>query len=202
MKEGVIKFNISHWIKIPNLVKRLWINIENTRIKLHQLKLIGYDEINKVGYGNISERSSDSEFIITASQTGKLEKLNEDNFSIIIATNFNTNSVACYGPAKPSSESITHAACYYNNPAINAVIHIHSPLLWKRLYNENFDSTPENAEFGSVELSEAIAKIVKSASLEKPCLVVMKGHKDGIIIAGKTMEETSKYLLDIYNAYR
>ena len=202
MQEGIIKFKISNWIKIPYLNKRVWGDVELSRKELYKLKLIGYDEINKVGYGNISKRYSGNEFIITASQTGQILNLGEENFSIIIVADFDNNSVVCYGPAKPSSESVTHAACYYNNPQINAVIHIHSRFLWEKLYNKNYYSTPENAEFGSVELSTSIAEIMKGVSMTEPCLVVMKGHQDGIIVAGKSIEESTKYLLDVYNLYK
>ena len=202
MKEGIIKFNITNWIKVPNLSKRIWGGIESSRKELYKLELIGYDEINKVGYGNISERYNENEFVITASQTGQIISLGEENFSIILLADFDRNSVVCYGPAKPSSESITHAACYYNNSLINAVIHVHSRFLWEKLYNESCYSTPEDAEFGSIELSKAIAKIMKNALLDEPCLVVMKGHQDGIIVAGKSIEEATNYLLDIYNSYK
>ena len=204
MNEGIIKFNIKEWGKTNELSRKLWDEIEKSRKKLYKLGLIGFDKKNNIGYGNISKRLKKLEksFIITGSQTGHLQDLNGSYYSIIKEVDFNKNSVICNGPKTPSSESITHAACYFANNNIQAVIHIHCLFLWEMLIKNDFLSTPAKAEYGSIQLSKSIKKIMGNINIEDPVTVVMKGHKEGIIIAGRSLPQIIDTIIQLYNSYK
>ncbi|OHD28087.1 MAG: hypothetical protein A2086_00780 [Spirochaetes bacterium GWD1_27_9] len=201
MQEGVIKFKIENWIQTKPLTESFYKEIEDTRKILYKFNLIGvYKDLN-LGFGNISKKLTGDEFVITGSQTGEYKDLNGSHYTVIKSVDFQTNSVVCEGPIKPSSESITHAAFYASNKKITSVIHIHSLKLWEKLIENNYLSTSEKAEYGSPELSKNIIEIAKNVDLDKPLIVVMKGHKEGIIGAGNNINQTLEELLRIYNLY-
>ena len=115
MFEGIIKFKIIEWNKTSSLDRPLWENIEKSRKKLYEIQLIGFDKKQKYGYGNISTRLENNTFIITGSQKGNISILSGNHYCIIKDVDFDNNAVKCIGPIMPSSESITHASCYYSN---------------------------------------------------------------------------------------
>jgi len=199
LNEGVIKFNISNRQKTPALDQKIWQDLEYNRNKLHKLKLIGFDEKLKLGYGNISMRYKENKFIITASQTGHLDNLNGNHYLIINDVNFRENSASCKGPALPSSETLTHAACYYYNKNINLVAHIHSKKIWEYLLSKDCLSTPKEAEYGSFLLYNEIIKIMKDNNIPDPAVIVMKGHEDGVIFAGSSITDTINKIIEVYN---
>jgi L-ribulose-5-phosphate 4-epimerase len=186
MSEGVIKFKIKEWNKTSALDENLWLELEALRSKLYSLKLIGFDEKLKIGYGNISKRIDEKSFVITASQTGHLPKLDGNGYCIIREADLDKNSVIGEGAGNPSSESI------------NSVIHVHSDKMWKMMIDKGFSSTPPEAEYGSLLLSEKIGDIVKNLSMGKPLSIVMKGHENGIIIAGSTLNNALRYIFELY----
>lgn len=197
LQEGVIKFNISKIIK-----KEINIDIseiENIRYQLYQLNLIGYDKNLNLGFGNISKRVNKKGFIITASQTGNLSHLNKKEYTLIKNVNFKTNSVVCMGLKPPSSESLTHAAFYYNSYKYNAVIHIHNLKIWENLINKNYISTPEDALYGSKELWHSIIKILKNNLNSDVITIVIKGHKEGIFTAAISLDLALNEIIKIYN---
>jgi L-ribulose-5-phosphate 4-epimerase len=198
MNEGIIKFKISKWHKTGALDDNIWHDLEAVRKKLFSLKLIGFDEKLKLGYGNISKRLDGDSFIITASRTKHIPDLTGENYSVINKADLKANSVECTGPAEPSSESITHAACYYSNPFINTVIHIHSEKIWKKMIDDGYPTTPPEAEYGSILLSEKISDAVKNLSMGKPFSIVMKGHENGVIITGTNLNSTLRYVFELY----
>ncbi|MCK4797016.1 MAG: class II aldolase/adducin family protein [Spirochaetes bacterium] len=206
MDEGIIKFKVEKWIKTSPFDENLWSEIELYRKKLNGITLIGFDKVNKIGYGNVSRRlmseRGKNSFIITGSQTGHLSDLDGQHYSIIKSADFYNNSVICEGPILPSSESISHAACYSFNDDINAVIHIHCQFLWEIFIKKAYLSTPYEAEYGSIELSNSIREIIKSTPLKEPIIIVMKGHKEGIIIVGKSLSEITERLFQLYKSYK
>jgi hypothetical protein len=163
--------------------------------------LIGYDNKTKLGYGNISKRLSGNNFVITGSQTGHIKDLDGSQYCIIKEVDFTSNSVKVEGPIAPSSESITHASCYYSNEKIQNVIHIHNESLWKNLLNAGYPSTSVNAEYGSRKLSNEISDIAKNADNSTPHILVMEGHYSGLIAFGKDLEEVYQLIYKLYKEY-
>jgi L-ribulose-5-phosphate 4-epimerase len=201
MNEGVIKFNIADWVKTGPLSEDLWAPIEEKRKILFEKKLIGFDHSTDLGYGNISRRlnSGSDEFIITGTQTGELSVLGRKHYCIIVGIDLTVNAVHCKGPVKPSSESLTHGVCYKFNKSINAVVHIHSPEIWNRFYNDNkVLSTPQEVEYGSVELWKCMEDLVVKMDIDQPQMVLMKGHKDGIFFVGRSLDDVTNKVLEVY----
>jgi L-ribulose-5-phosphate 4-epimerase len=196
MDEGVIKFNCN-WQpgKLPAGINCT--ELLQTRNELFRLGLIGYDEAEKVGFGNISSRVKGDQFIISGTQTGHIAMLSENELSLVSETIIATNTVYCSGPAKASSESMTHAAIYQLIPAANAVIHIHHNGMWKKLKHQ-LPTTKADIGYGTQAMANEIERLLKEKNLLTQRLLVMAGHQDGIISFGETMEAAAQALLKYY----
>jgi len=193
MKEGYIKFNCE-WVK-QELNEDIS-EINKWREKLYKLNLIGVYE-SGVGFGNISIRK-DNNFIITGSKTGGIENLTNNHFTKVTNWNFNKNKLTCCGPIEASSESLTHAAIYISNLNTNAVIHVHNSNLWEKLMYK-VPTTNEKVEFGTPEMAYEIMKLFIEKNTINKKIIVMGGHKEGIISFGKNLEEAGNVLLNYYN---
>jgi len=186
-KEGYIKFDCK-WIKSDPIPAEELIEINQCRGKLYNLGLIGVYS-NGIGFGNISTRVGDSNnFIITGSATGNLKSLNEKHYTRVTDFNFKKNSLICKGPIKASSESLSHAAVYSVNPEAGAVIHIHNLNFWEKLI-DNVPTTLRNVEYGTPEMAEGIERLFKDTDVKNEKILVMGGHKEGIISFGKDLRE-------------
>ena len=155
------------------------------RNKLFEMGLIGVYE-NGVGFGNISERTQGNKFIITGSTTGGKEKLDEKGYCKVTEFDFKKNSLSCVGKIKASSESLTHAAVYQSLAEVNAVIHVHNLKLWNYLL-EKAPATKKEVKYGTPEMAKELIRLVKEKEAREKKIVVMKGHKEGIISFGKTL---------------
>ncbi|MBN2367375.1 class II aldolase/adducin family protein [Candidatus Woesearchaeota archaeon] len=188
MDEGYIKFNCE-WIKKHIQFDDTEIN--RWRSLLYEKGFIGmYD--NGIGFGNISIRS-DKGFIITGSATGYFPKLEKKHYAEIIEYNFEKNYVKCIGETKASSESLTHAAVYEADPSANAVIHIHSLNLWKKLLNNV--PTTKKAPYGTPEMAHEIMRLIRETGAREKKIIVMSGHEEGIISFGKDLREAGEIIL-------
>jgi L-ribulose-5-phosphate 4-epimerase len=192
MKEGYIKFQCTRINS--NLVTDIN-EINKWRNKLYYLNLIGMYK-NGIGFGNISVRNKNG-FIITGSKTGGIEKLTKEHYTRVIGYNFGKNNLVCIGKIDASSESLTHAAIYQSDLNINAVIHIHNLRLWNNLKNK-IPTTSEQVEYGTPEMAEEISRLYKETDVKKKKILVMGGHKEGIISFGKSLNEAGNVLLNYY----
>lgn len=190
--EGYIKFNL-HWdqkefdfaddnFKLLNLY----------RTKLFELNLIGaYPD--EIGFGNLSIRLTENQFIITGSATGNIKKLTKKHFALVKDFDLNKNYIHSVGLTKASSESLSHAAVYQSNRKVNAVIHIHHQKYWEK-YLHKLPTTSENAAFGTREIAREISKLI----IHDKGIIIMGGHPEGIITWGKTINEAGEILLKYY----
>ena len=190
-EEGVIKFNCT-WIKAapPNfeLIKEL-----NTwRDTLYKLKLLGATK-DGIGYGNISCRYKEN-FVISGSGTGKLKHLTNEHYATVIDYSVKENALTAIGPVIASSESLTHAMIYVNQPAINAVFHIHHFALWKKLLNK-IPTTHIEVAYGTPAMANEIVRLFKETKLASEKIFVMAGHEEGIVSFGKDANEAGNILL-------
>lgn len=193
MDEGFIKFNCN-WIKTDPLPYEQINEINTFRNKLFQAGLIGAYE-NGIGYGNISIRHEKKSFIISGSMTGKWEQLNENHYVLVNEYCFKNNSLTCKGPIKASSESLSHAMVYECSSEINAVIHIHNLNLWKKLLHK-MPTTQETISFGTPEIAFEIKRLFRENNVQQEKIIVMGGHKEGIITFGKDLPEAYNVLLE------
>lgn len=189
MEDGYVKFK-------PHLKKSDIVNKKDTedlnvvREKLRKKDLIGMKE-NGVGFGNISKRFKKG-FLITATSTGGKKVLSSDDYSYVYDYSIDDNELFCKGEKVASSESLTHASIYGANSEIGAVIHIHSIKLWKKYFGK-LPTTSKDAEYGTSKLAKETAKKVDGSK----GLIIMGGHKEGIIAYGKGIEEAYNELKKI-----
>lgn len=194
--EGVILFNCQ-WQAGP---LPLGVDVSNlllVRNRLYQLALIGFDTAAQVGYGNISMRVDDSCFIISGTQTGHIPLLDNTQLSYVTDADIVHNTLQCTGPAKASSESLTHAAIYKQFATAKAVIHVHHRLLWTHLMHQ-VPTTLATIGYGTTAMAGEIARLATHAHLEKEKILVMQGHQDGIICFGESLATAYDLLLQYY----
>jgi ribulose-5-phosphate 4-epimerase/fuculose-1-phosphate aldolase len=109
-EEGIIKFKCN-WIEEKPLPDACIEKLNDWRNRLYALGLVGVTE-DGIGYGNMSLRFGEDQFIITGSGTGRLPNLSPMHYTKVIASDFDQNSLTTAGPIVASSESLTHAAIY------------------------------------------------------------------------------------------
>ncbi len=192
--EGVIKFHCQ-WEQAPPVSESLYGQINPWRQALYNRRLIGADP-QGIGYGNLSFRDPDelNTFIITGSATGGVAQLTPDHYTRVTAYDLDDNSLTCRGPVRASSESLTHASLYSLNPAIKAVAHIHSKDLWQRLIH-TVPTTDASVPYGTVAMGCEMARLYRETDLPGTRLLVMAGHRDGLIAFGDTLDEAVSRLL-------
>jgi ribulose-5-phosphate 4-epimerase/fuculose-1-phosphate aldolase len=146
-----------------------------------------------IGFGNLSVRNGNSaQFFISGSGTGYLKWLTPTDIALVTDVDIAKNQLSCRGVTKASSESMTHAVFYKFSNEINAVIHIHDRKLWEKYFNVLPTSSP-GAEYGTPEMAYSIEKLLKE-QLAKSFVMVMGGHKDGIVAYGESLDEALKML--------
>lgn len=201
MTEGYIKFDCD-WQKeeFPFSGDDLR-QLETARTKLYKSGLIGMYP-DGIGFGNISAKSGEStSFIITGSATGKFEKLDQSHYSLVSRYDFEKNSITCSGLTKASAESLTHAAVYESLPEIGAVIHVHCLWLWEKLLNI-YPTTSAEIEYGTPEMAFAVGKLASEINGRKVKVIVMGGHREGILAFGSNLTEVTNEIIKIFNLYQ
>jgi L-ribulose-5-phosphate 4-epimerase len=163
---------------------------------MYTLGLIG-ESAEGIGYGNISIRHGQNQFIISGSATGKIKELNNQHYTLVTGYSIETNSLAATGPIIASSESLTHAVIYDYDKSVNAVIHIHHLGLWKALMNQ-VPTTENTVEYGTPDMAKEMIRLFKETNLAQQKILVMAGHEEGIITFGKNIEEAGAVLLEKY----
>ncbi|MFO7828300.1 MAG: class II aldolase/adducin family protein [Bacteroidales bacterium] len=187
--EGYIKFNL-HWDqKEFDFADDDFKLLNSYRTKLFELNLIGaYPD--GIGFGNLSIRYHKNQFIITGSATGKNKHLTKKHYALVKDFDLKKNYILSAGATKASSESLSHALIYQSNRNINAVIHVHHQKFWEEYLNK-LPTTSENAAFGTPEMAREISKL----TIHDKGIIIMGGHKEGIITYGKSLNEAGEILL-------
>lgn len=187
--EGYIKFNLNHQVTDIEIPEDIFEALTNRRTDLHKLNLVG-ETPEGIGFGNISQKYKDG-FFITGSATGAKRILNMEGYAFVSSYSFQLNSVDSLGRTNASSESLSHAAIYECNKEINSVIHIHSAELWDK-YKNVLPTTSEDIGFGTPEIAMEIKNLLLNVENYNKGIVIMGGHKDGIISFGKTIDEAGE----------
>jgi ribulose-5-phosphate 4-epimerase/fuculose-1-phosphate aldolase len=197
MIDGVIKYSIDHQNRSTPPFSD-YEKLEALRTRLFTLGFIGEKE--GIGYGNLSMRHKGSKsFFITATQTGRMQTLSREYYTYISKYDFSTFKVISQGRYKPSSEALSHAMIYAIDDSITTVIHIHSLALWNFMQIKNYLAT--TAEYGTAEMAEEIAGLYSDLDPMVNNAFVMKGHEEGIITFGRSIEEAELILYNIIQAY-
>ncbi|MGH8548637.1 MAG: class II aldolase/adducin family protein [Methylococcales bacterium] len=204
-QEGVIKFTLDFEPKSVLEIKDLGTLIA-WRTVLHRLAMIGQDpeRYGGLGFGNISQRIEAApatrkglnRFVISGTQTGAAERLNDSHFCIITGSSIRNNRIVAEGPVKPSSEALTHAAVYRCHPDIRFVMHVHSPELWRATRRLGIPSIGTTIAYGTPEMADQVHNLIRS--LGRPCAGIfsMLGHEDGIVSYADSAETAGNLLID------
>lgn len=198
--EGVIKFKLN-WEKtvLDEDDKQIATFIESLngwRRIFRDLGVLGQeaDRYDGLGFGNISRRTPRG-FVITGSQTGEITDLHFEHYSEVTGWSLEQGVMEARGLAKPSSESLTHAAVYQSDQSVCCVFHVHSPDIWQLSDKLELPSTPGDIEYGSAAMADAVKAIVSAFPGE--AVLAMKGHRDGVIAYGGTVSATGGLLVSV-----
>lgn len=198
-REGVIKYQLSHqYAPLPAQIDTVELNA--WRQLLQRLQLIGQapDRYDGLGFGNVSQRliPGENQFVITGTQTGHLPHLKPEHFAVILDASPNDNCLQALGPTQPSSEALTHASVYQNLPGIQAVVHVHSPEIWRHTDQLSLPHTAGDIPYGSVAMAKAVEKLLMSGQLRERPIFAMLGHQDGIVALGESLAAATSTLLE------
>jgi len=191
--EGYLKFNC-RWIEADPPAAGMIASLKRWRDHLHTLGLIGVYP-DGVGFGNISERIDEGErFLITGTGTGGAPALEPEHVTTVVDVDIAANALTCVGPARASSESMTHAAFYRCSPEVRGVIHVHHLPTWSARLGA-IPTTGEAVPYGTPEMAWEIERLWRESDLAERRIVVMGGHREGIIAVGRDLDEAGETLL-------
>ena len=198
-QEGAIRF--AYDLKTPAgpvASDDLFGRLQAWRQILMRLDLIGQtpERYQGLGFGNLSARDPDQpeEFVITASQTGGITRLGQEDLTRVIGCNLDRFWVDAQGHQPPSSETLTHAMVYAADPRIEWVFHCHSSELWRNAGTLALPTTARDVNYGSPEMVLAVAELLGSHH-SRPLVFATLGHQDGIFSCGATARDTGGLLV-------
>ncbi|HAG15890.1 MAG TPA: rRNA adenine methyltransferase [Bacteroidales bacterium] len=195
-EEGYIKFRYG-WIpaRLPEMDLSELISY---RQKLYDLNLIGaYAE--GIGFGNISQRYRNNQFIISASGSGNDAQLDASHFCLVDDFDLAKNWLSCIGNLPASSESLSHAAIYSTNSQINVVVHIHHPEIWSKQIDV-FPTSDKTAEFGTVEMAESLKQTLQKMETSHG-IIIMGGHPDGILLFAENYISLNEIIFNLHQLH-
>ena len=194
MEEGYIKFQCLRTEQTLSISDQILDEINEVRNQLLEYGMVGKIP-HGPGFGNLSVRMADQTFLITGSDTGGFRSLKKCHFSLVTRVDLKNNKVWCSGEIDASSESMSHAMVYQADPQLNAAIHIHHHMLWKRGLNK-LATTPRTVEYGTPELANAIKEFISF----RQTAIVFGGHTDGLLFCGKELKETLQSIMNLYRS--
>lgn len=192
--EGYIKFE-SDWSPGPAADAELTERLDRWRHPLFKAGLIGHYEELGIGFGNLSVRSGTGrEFVISGTQTGQFATTSGQHYARVTDYDIDANRVCSTGPVEASSESLTHAAIYELDSAINGVVHVHSKRLWEALLGR-LPTTADGISYGTPEMAQEFERLYRDTNFASGGVAVMAGHEEGIIAFGRSLEEAARRIL-------
>jgi len=196
--EGYVKYAVEHTMS-PAIDTPLWEELNAARTELHEMGLIGVTA-GGIGFGNLSVRIKDDEFLISGTATGALPILSPDGYCLIRSFDVDKNRVVSTGHVKPSSETMTHGVIYRSCLGVNCVIHIHSRAIFNGMIRDKYPATPETAAYGTPDIARAIGTIVKDSGKNEGS-IVLAGHDEGAIIYGPTVKKALSLTEELNTKY-
>ena len=195
LDEGYIKFNSQRRDgEVPHPAALTELN--RIRTALFDLGLIGVLP-DGVGYGNLSMRTSNLQFVVTASATGSARILQPEQYCLVESFSISNNRVHSVGPLHASSESMTHGAIYAASTAVQCVIHVHSRALFNWLLQHDWPSTPAHVPYGTPAMADSVTQLVVQQA-QLPVLFAMAGHQDGVVAYGGDIASTFSLVRDTF----
>lgn len=171
---------------------------------LYRLDLVGRDPLrySGLGFGNLSVRSFSNpySFVITASQTGGIERLSETHFCRVTAWKFEPPELWAEGLASPSSESLTHAAIYESEKRVGAVIHVHCPEIWHQADTIGLAVSDPAAGCGTSALALEMRVMMAALKPADGGIWILGGHEDGVIAFGADLMQAGLLVVQWFAA--
>lgn len=197
--EGVSKFDLDHQVAAFPFPPERLARFNHIRARLIKLGLIGREDCRYggAGFGNLSLRHDrdNDRFVISGSQTGGLAALELHNLALVTRVDAQSNHLVSLGETPPSSEAMTHAMFYQMFPDVQAVIHVHSPVIWSMARALGLAETAADIPYGTPEMAMAIRALSKRLrGQNKALLIAMAGHEDGVVAAADNLEECAELL--------
>lgn len=197
-QEGVIKYRLDFIESDCEPDQAALTELNNVRAVLMEKGMLGQDSerYQGFGFGNLSFRADRSEqFWISGSQTGYLGSLSVSDLALVVSSDARHNYLKAKGLTKPSSESMTHGVLYQINEGINAVIHVHCPIIWGNATRLNIKATQADIVYGTPEMAEAVRSLSSELLVDGlPIAFAMLGHEDGVVAAGNTLDDCLELL--------
>lgn len=139
-------------------------------------------------YGNLSFRTKEDEFVITAS--GIKEPSSRNSFVTVSGVDLGRRTVDAHGKKPPSSESMLHYMIYRERKDVNAIFHGHCEKLLKYGDKMGIPVTLKEESYGTIELTKSVLEVIDDNNF-----LVMKGH--GFISLGPSMDKAGKLALTV-----
>lgn len=198
-RDGVIKYRLE-FVRKPCVSAAMVEELSRWRHVLYRLQVIGCspDRYGGYGFGNISVRCPTGQpgsFLISGTQTGSLPFLTEEHVARVTGCNPHQNRLVAEGLVEPSSEALTHAQLYQLEPAIQAVIHAHSPDIWGAAGRLSLPCTGKDAAYGTPEMADAVERLFRETGNFDKKVFVMQGHTDGVVSFGTSITEASQEMI-------
>lgn len=193
-REGVIKFQLDFEEGAPPAVAQLC-ELNAWREVFRRLGLLGQDpaRYDGFGFGNLSRRLTGRErdaFVITGTQTGHLQDLRPEHYATVLQCNPIANQLAACGQTQPSSEALSHGVIYQCAAEISWVMHLHSPEIFDQRLSLGLPCTDPGADYGTPAMAWEIQRLAGKSGGAQPGLLVMGGHRDGLLAYGTTATAT------------
>tara|TARA_B100000579_G_scaffold366475_1_gene326334 strand:+ start:1210 stop:1824 length:615 start_codon:yes stop_codon:yes gene_type:complete len=190
--EGVIKFNLD--FKNESIVGIDVLELSAWRNLLRELGLLGKisGRYGGLSYGNISQRHEFG-FLISGTQTGKLEALSPGDFAFCETWDLARNKVCAKGRVKPSSESLSHASIYDAKSCITCAFHVHSPDIWRNSAELGIATTDSSITYGTPDMAREVQDLV--LNMGSYGIFSMGGHEDGVFTYGRSLPEAGQLMI-------
>ena len=194
-QEGVTKFRLD-FEDGPPVDWDLLRDMNAWRKRLHDAGLIQRDpkRYGGAGFGNISRKLSGGRFAVSGTQTSHLPDLNAGHYAIVLESHPLENRLVAQGPLHPSSEAMTHGIIYTLRPAVQFIMHVHSPAIWRHARRLGLAVTDPAAPYGTPEMAREVERLLAAPHFQQQGVFVMGGHEDGVISFGRTLEEAGEPL--------
>jgi ribulose-5-phosphate 4-epimerase/fuculose-1-phosphate aldolase len=154
----------------------------NDRDMRHLKKLYG---LGGLSYGNLSARSDENHFWMSASGINKAD-MKEIGRDILYIKGYNDNNNFMevsippnVTPKRASVDAIEHWMIYKEHPEVGAIVHIHA-------WMDGIKATEINYPCGTIELAETVAKLIRESENPTESIIGLKNH--GLTITGPSLE--------------
>ncbi len=197
-QEGVIKYRLV-FKPAQSLLGHDYSSLSKWHRRFKQAGILGQDahRYNGLGFGNLSERIDQGTFLISGTQTGRLDELTADDYALVTATDIAQNLVEAQGRIEPSSESLSHAAVYALDERIGFVFHAHSPQIWRARLKLGIPQTDDAISYGTPQMANEIKRLYRQGLFAECKVLAMAGHEDGIIGFGATASEAGENIMQL-----